>query len=473
MTLNYSKIKEFFYNWGELELNADGEVITPCLVMVSGGSDSMALLTLLSSGELGRFKNYEVLHVNHCLRDESKEDADFVEEFCQGRGIPCTVEAVDVLGYIEETGKNLEEAARDLRYTLAEHYVKEMENRHNRTGRILTAHTADENAETLFMRLLYGAGMSGLSGIPVRNGRILRPLLENSKEELKEYLKNNSVDWREDVTNLDTTRDRAWVRHELLPLLKERKDGVISSITATQNILREEDDFLKDLTSMNTSVLEKEPEKYVYFSLDRLQKNSAVLARRDVYMNIVENFHASKRITSDHIREIMGLIRDNKKELDLPGELHAFCEGGLLKIIPIEEWKKLFLRDIFIEDFSPEEESILYLKEGILSSRIYPYSKELVFSPHNEIAYLDYDKLNNLIITEMNPGDCFKPFGMKNTKKVAKFLKDNKVPRSKRNRIMLLKDNDAVVWVIGHRIAEDYKVDSSTQTVLELHFEAK
>ena len=184
------------------------------LCAVSGGADSMCLLHLLSARE-----DLTVLaaHYEHGLRgEESLRDADFVAAWCAQRGIPCTVEHGDAAAYARDHGMGIEEAARELRYAFLERTADALN-----CDRIATAHNADDNAETLLLNLCRGAGTAGLRGIPPRRGRIVRPLLDCTREEIEATLRDAGVPHVEDGSNrsLDYRRNR--LRHQVLPLLRD------------------------------------------------------------------------------------------------------------------------------------------------------------------------------------------------------------------------------------------------------------
>jgi len=241
----------------------------PLVIMVSGGSDSVALLLLtrelcLSAG--GSVDNLLVLHVNHQLRGaEALADERFVVKLCEDLEVNCQVERRDVAALASETGVGVEQAGRTIRYALAEEArvaLAEQADKEteafcpdqNNTSRplcpaILTAHTADDRAETLLQRLIVGGGGSSLASIPKQNGCIVRPLLECTRQELRDWLteQNIHVDgslWCEDATNLDTSHSRAFVRHELLPLIEKRNPRIIEGLNRTAEILTSEDAWM-------------------------------------------------------------------------------------------------------------------------------------------------------------------------------------------------------------------------------------
>lgn len=247
----------------------------PLLLMVSGGSDSVALLQLMHELCGGRDEPasqntsdaqskaissnpLRVLHVNHMLRGaESEEDERFVVALCKELDISCTVKRVDVAAEAARSGEGLEQTGRRLRYELAESMLNGFTGVLGfdaSDGSILTAHTANDRAETLLQRMIVGGGSGSLASIPQRNGRIVRPLLGCTREELRAWLTAHGVSikghfWREDASNLNTHYSRAFVRHEILPLLEKRNPRIIEGLNRTADVLADESTWLDEQAS--------------------------------------------------------------------------------------------------------------------------------------------------------------------------------------------------------------------------------
>jgi len=264
---------------------------SPLVLMVSGGSDSVALLHLISwlcKDARGTMDSLLVLHVNHQLRgSEALADEHFVVALCKKLQISCRVECADVAALARESGVGVEQAGRALRYRLAE----------EQPGFILTAHTADDRAETFLQRLIVGGGGSSLASIPVRNGRVVRPLLQCTRQELRAWLTTQNVSingclWREDATNLDTTYSRAFVRHELLPLLAERNPRIIEGLNRTAEVLSSESAWMDEQAAL-----------LLPLTSDSFSAPLPLL-RRAVYLacnEAIEEMAPEARITFEHV----------------------------------------------------------------------------------------------------------------------------------------------------------------------------
>lgn len=348
---------------------ADGR---PLLLMVSGGSDSVALLQLTrdffthtddtasaggapATGGIpvggtaatdgtaaagnaasangipamgGTAAPLLVLHVNHLLRgSDADADEHFVVRLCAGLGIGCIVEREDVAALAAATGEGTEQAGRRLRYRFAEAaldaFSKEL-GVEPAAGRILTAHTSDDRAETLLQRLIVGGGGNSLSSIPRRNGRIVRPLLDCTREELRDWLteSGNSVEgslWREDATNLDTNYSRAFVRHELLPLLAKRNPQIVEGLNRTAEVLSDESAWMDQLAS----------------ELLPLRRESFAaplpLVRRAVYLacnQAISELAPGARVTFRHIDLIVNEGSRNGFACQIPGGIEVRTRKG-------------------------------------------------------------------------------------------------------------------------------------------------
>lgn len=205
---------------------------------VSGGADSMAMLfaMYLLRDKLG--VQVKAAHFNHGLRGtESDGDEAFVREFCESRQIPCRFGSGDAAAYARQHGLSLEEAARALRYRFFD----------TLHGTVATAHTADDNLETVLLNLLRGSGLKGLSGIPPKRGNLIRPMLPVTREEILSYLRDSGMDWREDGSNATDFCRRNRIRHRVIPPLQEENPAVSRTVLAESLLLREEDAFLDAL----------------------------------------------------------------------------------------------------------------------------------------------------------------------------------------------------------------------------------
>jgi len=280
------------------------------LCAVSGGRDSMALLHLLSglAAEVG----FQVVaaHFNHQLRPTANRDETFVRDWCRTHGIPFICGQGDVGGFAQQEGLSIEDAARTLRYAFLKDAARDMG-----ADRIATAHHREDNAETLLLHLIRGAGMRGLGGIPPVRGKIARPLLEVSRAEINEYIEKNSLPYVEDESNQDTSYTRNRLRLEVLPLLEEIAPGAAGRIAATAALAREEDAYLRREAEALLPAVEK---NCVTLPLSVLNGQDVVLRRR-----LARAMAQSLGVSLDQRQTDAVLALKNGGFLDLPGNLCA------------------------------------------------------------------------------------------------------------------------------------------------------
>ncbi|MDI6689509.1 MAG: tRNA lysidine(34) synthetase TilS [Actinomycetota bacterium] len=435
------------------------------LVAVSGGPDSVALLYILTAlcGELGL--KLHVFHLNHMMRKESEEDALFVQKLAERLECPSTILSFDVPAYMRKERLSPEEAAREVRYRSLEKVGREI-----KANRIALGHHADDQVETFLMRLLRGSGQEGLRGmLPVR-GEYIRPLIESTRDEIQEYCGEKGIEFRLDLSNLDTSYLRNKVRHQLIPALERYNPNFKGVILKTMEILSEEQDLLDEIAEEKfneVAVIEKD---LVKLSCKRIQKLPLAIQRRVLRRGIQLVKGNLRGIEFKHLEGILGYVSGKLPHLqmDLPGRLVALSECDAL-IITFKEKLKV-----------PKVPRVLLNIPGVidipsLGIRIraeFKDAKGEIILKEDKKAYLDADKLKPpLILRTRIPGDSFRPLGMEGEKKLQDFFVDEKVPRRLRDRIPILQGKDHILWVIGYRIDDRAKVNRGTKTILKLEVE--
>jgi tRNA(Ile)-lysidine synthase len=339
------------------------------LIAVSGGADSVALLRLIKEPSFG----IEVAHFDHALRETSSEDANFVKELCQTLNIPFHSERVDVGSIAKEKKWNLEDAARRLRYSFLTRLAKQV-----KADVILTAHTQDDQAETVLMQLLRGA--AHLTGIREVQGSVIRPLLGVSKQELLEYLASIAQDFRTDESNFDTSRTRAWLRQDILPRLEQRYPHVKKTLVELAGLQRENQEYLeqqsKGLKPLFENVLE----------LDLLRKKHRAVQRQAV-VSFLEQHHAP--ITKDALERILGALDETETvQVSLSAQQSAVLSAGTLRIIQKGEPPKLVQPDNEMDELFMKRALTLAAqaaKQGELPvSCVIVKGDEIIAEAHNE-----------------------------------------------------------------------------------------
>lgn len=440
-------------------------------IAFSGGADSVVLLDLFL-----RFKKEDgllvsAIHVEHGIRrGSSKEDADFAERFCRERSIPIKVVHIDVPGYVKRhPGISTEEAARLLRYSS----LKEM-SQHFNSSVIALGHHADDQVETILLNILRGTGISGLRGI--HNVRkedgfvFLRPLLRFEKKDILKYCENHDLPYVDDETNFETEYTRNRVRLELIPFLESFNPAVKDAILRLNEIAEETELFLdEELTRHSVDVIKSASRELVVIDLLEYSKIQPLLAKR-LLRQVVKDLTGyfpdfNTAISLEMIaREHKGSIYQQlEKDLVVSREYDRLCLAISFDYLPDPEFILESTRE------NSEEENLIF-NRWRLESKLLPKEKvDLTLSTSLSEAF-DYEKIKEpLKIRTRRPGDVFHPLGSAGTKKLKDFLIDLKVPKRFRDKIPLLVDaEDNIVWVVGFRISEAYKVDENTKQCLFL-----
>ena len=273
-----------------------------------------------------------VLHVNHLLRGaDADADQHFVQATCDLLGIPCTVLRVDVAKLAQERDGNVEEIGRRVRYDAARELAQKLcaeQGVSRQKAKILTAHTADDRAETFMMNVVRGSGMSGLASIPRHRGLIYRPLLDYTHDQLKDWLKARGLDWHEDATNTDTHYLRAYMRHNVLPLLKARNPMLVQTVCKIADLMTDEDDYLemKAARKLRQITLRKSESSLVLDAL-KLSSTDVVIARRVVRI-VARQLIPEAWLEFRHVDAVLEAVAAGVGVANLPQNLEARVRLG-------------------------------------------------------------------------------------------------------------------------------------------------
>lgn len=478
--------------------NDDMEMRAPVVLMVSGGADSTALLLLAAESELdiddGRGlsriarERLHVLHVNHQLRaGAAEEDESFVRRLSEDLGIPCTVCSQDVAAFAREQAggsSNVENVGRELRYQAASKLANELCAKAavpRSAARILTAHTADDRAETFFMNAIRGTGAPGLSSIPRRRNRIVRPLLDRTHQELCDLLRMRDIQWREDASNLDTHYLRSYVRHEVMPPIKARNPQVVGALSTTCDILADEDAFLSQLAARSyRELVRREGPSMLALDARRLGACELALARRVVRKALLA-VCPEARLEARHVNGVLRLVAAGHGSLSVPVACDVRVEYGLLFIrvqgdcqglqpawlevpgsLPLPDGRVLSARLQTIDDGRRADQ--LALAHG----REWQGKSVLLDA---QACGLDLPSGGRLWVDAPTPGDVLCPLGMRGqSKKLSDLLAQARVPAAERSGVAVVRSSPmgAVVWVAGIRPDERVRCQPATKLLLEL-----
>lgn len=451
------------------------------LVGVSGGSDSVALLHVLFELAPRYDLQLGIAHLNHGLRGkEADADAEFVSSLAKKFDLPCYIQKRNIRQFQAAGKLSLEEAARRVRYTFY-HQVAEK----NGFNKIALGHQANDNAEHMLMYLFRGSGPLGLSGIPpIRDGKIVRPLIRLTTSEIKNYLAVTGADYVTDRTNTDPQFIRNRIRHQLLPILTASYNPkLIVSLNRLADIMRTEEQWMNDAIRpiFDAVVVSKEAGNLTFSALD-LNRIQLAVRRRIIRMAVEAVKGDLRRINFNHIESLLKLLEKGRScgHLDLPGCISARREGDVLFISRGKSDRQLRRlghdgrQNYFFKYMIPEpgfKPATIHIPEAGVQLK---FSKTRVENipdirkTGQQVAFFDMNRLAfPLTVRNFEPGDRFTPLGMVGTQKVTDFFINQKIPRCSRDRCPILLSRDKIIWIAGHRIGDSVKVTETTGDILK------
>ncbi|MDP3025698.1 MAG: tRNA lysidine(34) synthetase TilS [candidate division Zixibacteria bacterium] len=436
------------------------------IVACSGGPDSVALLHLLNQIKEKYDLKLFVAHINHKLRgQESDEDERFVKRLAKDLGLDFYSKSFDVKKIAKKEKLSIEEAAREVRYD----YLNKLANRIKAT-KIALGHNADDQAETVLMRLIRGAGGLGLSGMPPVKDKLIRPLLEIKREKIEQFLKENELGFRIDSSNLRKVYLRNKVRLELMPYLKKNYNpNIVDTLNRTASILSAQEDYLKKETLKAFDKIAKAQKEKISLDLAKLF-NYDIFLQREILRLVFERLGEGEfKGSFAQVELVLNLAQQRKagRRIFLKKDVLAEVSAGHLNFYKVKKEEKdqslVFPGAAESERFGIRLDSEVIKRKNLKEK---PYLKDEM------TAFLSWDKLKPpFILRNPRTGDRFSPLGMKGTKSLKDFLTDLKVPRYEKERVLVLTSNDWIVWVLGYRIADQFKVQKNTKEILRIKAE--
>ena len=417
---------------------------------VSGGADSVCLLFLLMEYQKRVSFSLRAVHVNHHVRgEEAVRDQEFTRRLCESLGVPLDLYDYDVPRMAETEHLSCEEAGREARrrafYRTACRWERPDQ------VRIALAHHENDQAETVLHNLVRGAGLAGLAGIrPVHrtgSGMYIRPLLCISREETENYLIQRGIPWVTDSTNEEEVYTRNKIRREILPALMQINSGAVKNIAAAAGRVLEAEDYLSELTK-------KAVEKYT------AKEGSVWILSRDLFE---EPMLLQKRVVKNVLEAAAGKKKDlSSAHMEAVLELAKGRTGASASLIYGLRAQQVY-GDIHITRGEQEKKDLLELE-----FRVFPYENQQI-PEKTYTKWFDYDKIKNgLAVRRRLPGDYLMISRDGGTKKLKDYFIDCKVPRRERDNVTLLADGSHVLWAVGYRISEYYKVTSQTKKVIKV-----
>ncbi|MGZ9736785.1 tRNA lysidine(34) synthetase TilS [Flavobacterium sp. GNP002] len=415
------------------------------LLATSGGKDSMVMVHLFQQLDY----KIGIAHCNFQLRGmESFGDQNFVQEYASANDIQVFITQFDTKAFAEDYKVSTQVAARELRYNW---FYELLET--EKFDYILTAHHADDNLETFLINLSRGTGLEGLTGIPEQNDRVIRPLLAFSQEEMEEYAKLNNIKWREDSSNASDKYLRNKIRHHLVPMLKELNPNFLSSFHKTQTYLQEAQVMVEDASIMIYQQVAKQEEDTIYFDFIKLKK----LPNYKSYL-----YQWLKEFGFSAWDDIYDLVESQSGKYVFSPEYRLLKDRDSLILSPIN-----FVNEKE-EYFIDENQKEVNIPLNLTFCKVADISLTT-----NSAIFVDADKLQfPLVLRHWNEGDSFQPFGMNGkSKKVSKLFKDEKLSLLEKENSWLLCSNNQIVWIIGLRQDERFRIENTTKNILKIQLE--
>lgn len=438
----------------ENELICQGEKI---LVGFSGGPDSVFMLHLLIKFSRRLKIELTAFHIHHGLRGkDADEDENFCRDFCYNRKIKYDSVKKRVKSFAHRNRFSLEEAGRIIRYNEFKRILKK-----KKLDKIATAHNANDNTETVLLNLIKGTGLDGISGIPVKRENIIRPILCFTREEISTYLDKNIIPFRIDRSNEETDFERNFLRNKVMPLIKERLNPSIdSAVLVSSENFRNVRDYILESESEAFRNISRNKEGNILIPVSDLKNTRESL--KGLLLKTMLERELNTPLFSVDIRKIFSLTdAQTGRKVELSGGIVVFKERHYLKLLNRLNYTDNFNVNLHIGEKKTTPAGKISIQRCNRDTMVYSNNKNK--------EYIAADSLSTeFTIRRWKPGDSFRPLGMKGSKKVSDFLNEQKVESSgKKNHLILLNKNK-VVWIIGLRIDDRFKVTSSTQKILEL-----
>lgn len=429
-----------------IQFIAENELVKPgdrILLAVSGGIDSMVMTHLfLQTGY-----NTGIAHCNFTLRaGESDGDTEMVSKYAVEHNIPFYSVRFDTNAFAKKNGLSVQMAARELRYTWFEEIRKE-----NGYDSIAVAHNLNDNIETLIINLTRGTGIAGLTGMRPVSKRIIRPLLFATRKDIIEYSNANQIIFREDSSNADTKYTRNKIRHQIIPLLKEINPSIEATLNETIERFIGINEIVSKYISGLKGMVSEQKDEHITFNISLLKSH---LPNNAVLFELFKPFGLNNLQLGD-----LKKVIDGKTGGQLFTNTHRILKNR--KAIIVSQ------KGVINETFNIKNITGFLKVPGIASANYLKINDRFEISSDSLTASIDCDKVSfPFIIRKWKAGDHFYPFGMKQKKKLSDYFIDNKYSRLDKENITLLESDGRIVWIIGDRIDNRFRITNSTKRAL-------
>lgn len=435
------------------------------VIGVSGGPDSLCLLHVMK--RLCREYGCSIFaaHLNHKFRGKAADrDAEFVEKICGEWGITSFIEVFDVPAYAKETGLSPEEAGREIRYRLFRRVCEEVGG-----NKIAVAHNLNDHIETILMRFMRGSGIEGLKGIEAVRGNIIRPLLETDRLSIEEYCVCCGLEPRIDKTNLESVYNRNKIRLELIPYIEKNfNPNIKMALNRFSGLIKDENDFMETEAGECLKAVAENSEGRIIIDVPKFNTLHKALQRRIIRQCIQRLSNTLNGFDFKHFEKVLELANQSTgAAVMLPHKLNAFRSYDKLVLSKyiVKADKKCYYKLKYDYDNSIDTDNGRIFIERKNAKEIGELKGQ------KDTIYIDPSKIKEgLVLRCRQAGDKFAPIGMKGTKKLKEYLIDEKIPREKRDDLELIADGNEIVWIVGGRLSEKYKITNDTSDALLIKY---
>lgn len=420
---------------------------------VSGGSDSMCLLDFLNKNREKFGIKVLAVNVDHMIRESSKDDTAFVDNFCKEHTIQCLKFKVDVKILANEKKLGIEEAARMARYKIFESIVK-----NGIANKVAIAHHQSDQAETILLNIFRGAGLKGASGMEPKQGSFIRPFINTTKNEILQYIKDNQLTFVTDETNQNIEYSRNFIRNEIMPKLKTRWKNVENNIINFAAICKQDNEYIDSTISFDDIEIHHDEARIPLYKFA-----SPVAVQNRILRYCFSKLGLSKDIEKRHLTILRNLINSGKSgsKINLPNKLNARLEYDELVLATPKKQKEFVPKDFKTGKTNFENFDVKIKKTSNFD----------VKTPNSHV--IDAKLLPNDVKWRVRQnGDIFAKFGS-GTKKLKEYFIDKKVPNTMRNKIPVLASGNEIFCILGFEISEKVKATENTKYAYVIQYQKK
>ncbi len=455
------KVRAFIDRYHMIEEN-DGIVVG-----VSGGADSVCLLLVLEEIRQITPISIYVVHVNHKIREEAGLDAAYVKNLCDSLAIPYYLVEEDVEALAKKEHLSPEEAGRKVRYDAFNKVLMEQS-----ANKIAVAHNKNDRAETVLFHLFRGSGIKGMNGIaPVRES-VIRPLLCVERSEIEAYLEIRHIPYCTDKTNAEDIYTRNRIRNHILPYAETQIcENIVKHITDTAEALEETEELLQKMTIRAYEELVQERQEELRIEHSGFLQLDRIIQKYLIMECLYKMAGTRKDITSKHIQKVIDLFhKPVNKKVNLP--YHMIARTGYRDMVVSHgdaNQKENLNKEVVSYGIMPGQ-SLTIPGMGKIETEVFPYQKSEVIPEKTYTKWFDYDKIGeSMLLRHRHKGDFFIINRQGNKKTLKEYMIHEKIPQEIRDELFMLAVDNHIIWLIGYRISQHYKVDQNTKNILAVH----